>query len=366
MSTITTPPPATKAPIANTLTTGILPKPVPWILLAVCWVVVGAVFGILLAAGANDSFNIIGTFFFGTVLWVIVNYIVSRSYEGARPAMNRFVTSLVSLAFLVALLPLISLLFTTISNGIPRFDLSFFSGSMRNVVGEGGGALHAIVGTLEITGMATLISVPVGLLTAIYLVEYGRGHLARGITFLVDVMTGIPSIVAGLFAFAFFALILNQPGIRFGFGGAVALSVLMIPVVVRSSEEMLKLVPNELREASYALGVPKWLTIVKVVLPTSLAGITTGVMLAISRVIGETAPLLIIAGFTQSMNYNLFNERMMTLPVFVYTQYANQGIPAEAYIDRAWAGALTLVVIVMLLNLVARLVAKIFSPKLGR
>jgi len=366
MTTTTTPPAKTSAPIDNTLTTGILPKPVPWLLLAMSWIVVGSIFVILMVAGVNETFNVVGTIFFGTVLFVIVNYVISRAYEGARPATNRLVTSLVTLAFIIALLPLISLLFTTISNGIPRFDVAFFTQSMRNVVGEGGGALHAIIGTLEITGMATLISVPVGLLTAIYLVEYGRGRLAAAITFLVDVMTGIPSIVAGLFAFAFFALVLQEPGIRFGFGGSVALAVLMIPVVVRSSEEILKLVPNELREASYALGVPKWLTIVKVVLPTSVAGITTGVMLAISRVIGETAPLLIIAGFTQSVNYNLFDERMMTLPVFVYTQYANQGIPAEAYLDRAWAGALTLVLIVMVLNLIARIVAKVFSPKLGR
>ena len=137
-------------------------------------------------------------------------------------------------------------------------------------------------------------------------------------------MTGIPSIVAGLFAYALFALILG-PGIRFGIGGAIALSVLMIPVVVRSSEEMLRLVPNELREASYALGVPKWLTIVKVVIPTSIAGITTGVMLSISRVIGETAPLLITAGFTTSMNYDLFDDRMKSLPVFVYNPYVEPG-----------------------------------------
>ncbi|MET1020339.1 MAG: ABC transporter permease subunit, partial [Microterricola sp.] len=153
---------------------------------------------------------------------------------------------------------------------------------------------------------------------------------------------------------------------RFGFGGAVALSVLMIPVVVRSSEEMLKLVPNELREAAFALGVPKWLTVLKVVLPTSIAGIITGVMISIARVIGETAPLLIIAGFTASMNYDLFSERMMTLPVYVYTQYANQGADAQAYIDRAWAGALTLILIVALLNVAARLIAKIFAPKIAR
>jgi len=178
-------------------------------------------------------------------------------------------------------------------------------------------------------------------------------------------MTGIPSIVAGLFAYALFALFFG-PGIRMGFMGSVALSVLMIPVVVRSSEEMLRLVPNELREAAFALGVPKWLTIVKVVLPTSIAGITTGIMLSISRVIGETAPLLLTAGVTASMNFNLFEGRMMTLPVFAYSQYMNQGIPAQAYIDRAWAAAFVLIVIVMALNLVARLIAKIFSPTLGR
>jgi len=242
----------------------------------------------------------------------------------------------------------------------------FLTYSMRNIVGDGGGIYHALIGTLLITFAAAVISVPVGLLAAIYLVEYGKGTvLGRWITFLVDVMTGIPSIVAGLFAYALFAIFFG-PGIRLGIMGSVALSVLMIPVVVRSSEEMLRLVPNELREAAYALGVPKWLTIVKVVLPTSIAGITTGIMLSISRVIGETAPLLITAGFTDSMNYDLFSGRMQTLPVFTYTQYANQGIPPEAYLDRAWAAALTLILIVMVLNLAARLVAKIFSPKTGR
>ena len=178
-------------------------------------------------------------------------------------------------------------------------------------------------------------------------------------------MTGIPSIVAGLFAFALLALFFG-PGVRLGIGGAIALSLLMIPVVVRSSEEMLKLVPNELREAALALGVPKWLVVLKVVLPTSIAGIITGVTLAIARVIGETAPLLIIAGFTQSMNYNLFDGPMMTLPVFVYTQYANQGTDGASYVDRAWTGALVLILIVMALNLIARLIAKIFAPKFGR
>jgi phosphate transport system permease protein len=349
----------------NALTTGRLPRWAPWVLLGGSWIVLCVVFGFI-AAATDSEFNIAAALFLGTILFDVLIFVVAYLVEGARQARDRLITSLVATAFIIALLPLVSLISTVLVNGLPRFDIQFFSESMRNVVGEGGGALHAIMGTLLITLAATLISVPIGLLTAIYLVEYGRGSLARAITFLVDVMTGIPSIVAGLFAYAFFSLILSDPGVRFGLGGSVALSLLMIPVVVRSSEEMLKLVPNELREASYALGVPKWLTILKIVIPTSIAGITTGVTLAISRVIGETAPLLLIAGFTASMNYNLFEEKMMSLPVFVYTQYANPGTDVQSYLDRAWAGALALIVIVMVLNLAARLIAKIFSPKLGR
>ncbi len=356
--------------IVNSLTTARLPRWVPWALLAGSWIVFAIVFGIL-AANTGGSYNIVAVVFFGTVLFDVLLVTISYLVEGSRRAKDRLVTSLVTTAFVVALLPLVSLLFTVVVEGSKRFDVAFFTQSMRNVVGAGteefpGGALHAVVGTVEITGIATLISVPIGLLAAIYLVEYGRGHLARSITFFVDVMTGIPSIVAGLFAFALFALIFDDPGIRFGFGGAIALTLLMIPTVVRSSEEMLKLVPNELREASLALGVPKWLTILKVVIPTSIAGITTGVTLAIARIIGETAPLLIIAGFTASMNYDPFNGRMMALPLFVYTQYANPGTDVQPYLDRAWAAALTLILIVMALNLLARLIAKIFSPKLGR
>jgi phosphate transport system permease protein len=365
VTTATAPKPTTPVETVNALTTGRLPKWAPWALLGGSWLVMLIVFAFVSMVNESE-YNIVAALFLGTVLFDLAIFVVAYLVEGVRQAKDRLITSLVMTAFIIALLPLVSLLFTVLVNGSARFDLAFFSESMRNVVGEGGGALHAITATLLITGAATLISVPIGLLTAIYLVEYGRGPLSRAITFFVDVMTGIPSIVAGLFAFAFFELVLQDPGIRFGIGGSVALSLLMIPVVVRSSEEMLKLVPNELREASYALGVPKWLTILKIVIPTSIAGITTGVTLAISRVIGETAPLLIIAGFTASMNYNLFNEKMMSLPVFVYTQYVSPGTDIQPYLDRAWAGALTLIVIVMVLNLVARLIAKIFSPKLGR
>jgi phosphate transport system permease protein len=364
--TMTKPEPSTSVaiPIQNSLTAGRLPTPAPWIILGAAIAVSAAVFGVM-AVAAGTGFNWGGALLVGALLYIPSIWLFSMLVEGRRRAMDRLVTALVTGAFVLAMIPLISLTITVITFGLNRFDAEFFTSSMRNVTGEGGGVLHAIVGTLLMTGTAAIISIPIGLMTSIYLVEYGRGQLARGITFLVDVMTGIPSIVAGLFAYALFSIFLG-PGTRTGIAGAVALAVLMIPVVVRSSEEMLRLVPNELREAAFALGVPKWLTIVKVVLPTSIAGITTGIMLSIARVIGETAPLLIAAGFTASMNYNLFDGRMSSLPVFVYTQYANQGIPPEAYLDRAWAAALTLILIVMALNLIARLVARFFAPKFGR
>ena len=305
------------------------------------------------------------TGWFGAVIFAVANYVISLLVEGSRRATDRLVTTLVVAAFTVAMIPLVSLVYTVVVMGSGRIDWDFFTLSMRNVLGEGGGAAHAIVGTLLMTGLATVISVPIGLLTSIYLVEYGRGRLAQAITFFVDVMTGIPSLVAGLFAFALFELILG-PGTRVGLSGAIALTVLMLPVVVRSSEEILRLVPNELREASYALGVPKWLTILKVVIPTSIAGISTGVMLSIARVIGETAPLLIAAGFSNNFNYDLTEGRMQSLPVYVYYSYISQGTDFAPYIERAWAGALTLIAIVMILNLIARLVARIFAPKLGR
>ncbi|MGN0064474.1 MAG: phosphate ABC transporter permease PstA [Nocardioides sp.] len=300
------------------------------------------------------------------VVHLVVLTVWGHVVEGRRGAVDRLMGSLVWVAFAVGVVPLASLIWAVLSNGLPVLSADFFTFSMRNVVGEGGGIYHAIIGSVMITLAATVISVPIGLFTAVYLVEYGAGsRLARWITFLVDVMTGIPSIVAGLFAYALFVLIFG-PGVRMGIGGAVALSVLMIPIVVRATEEMLKLVPHELREASYALGVPKWRTIVKVVLPTSMSGILTGVTLAIARVIGETAPLLVIAGKTDSVNWDLFSERMMTLPVYIYYSYTQPGVPPEFGQERAWGAALVLIAIVMLLNLLARLLGRLLAPKTGR
>lgn len=303
-----------------------------------------------------------------------------------RKAVNGAMTVLIYGAFALALIPLLWLSATVVSRGVDRFmvdgngdekfNLDFLNQSMRGIFGgmPEGGIAHAISGTLSITLAATLISVPIGLLAAVYLVEYGKGTLKRAVTFLVDVMTGIPSIVAGLFAYAVFAVVVG-PGTKLGIVGAVALSLLMIPVVVRATEEMLKLVPNELREASYALGVPKWLTIIKVVIRTAAAGITTGVTLAIARVIGETAPLLIAVGVADSYNLNLFDGRMMTLPVYIVSEWRKGDQPCnnpdiacvpEITEYRAWAAALVLILIVMALNLVARLISKYFSPKTGR
>ncbi|MEV7009751.1 phosphate ABC transporter permease PstA [Streptosporangium sp. NPDC051022] len=277
---------------------------------------------------------------------------------------DRLVQTLVYLSFAIAVVPLVAVLWMVIRNGIARLDMEFLTHSMRNIGARevGGGAYHAILGTLEQVLLASIISIPVGLLTAIYLVEYGRGdRLSRAISFFVDVMTGIPSVVSGLFVLAFWILALGMP--FSGFAGALALSILMMPTVVRSAEEMLRLVPNDLREASYALGVPKWRTIAKVVLPTAFTGIATGVMLAIARVTGETAPLLLTVFFTDSINSDPFNGPQMGLPLYVFDQ---AGRPTDAAVDRAWAGALTLILIVMLLNLVARLISWWRSPARGR
>jgi len=329
------------------------------------WLVAGGAIavGVLLSVGVM-GFGPAGALVVSGPIAIAATWTASRVLEDRRRATNRLVTMLVMFSFALALVPLISVMWQVIVRGLARFDVTFFTSNMRGVIGEGGGVLHALLGTLIITGATALISIPIGILSAIYLVEYGRGPLARGITVLVDVMTGIPSIVAGLFAYALF-LIFFGPGVRVGIGGAVALSLLMIPIVVRTTEEMLKLVPMDLREASYALGAPKWRTVVQVVLPAAAAGISAGVIVAIARVIGETAPLLIIAGATTSTNTNLFSGRMETLPVFTYYSYRQPGVPPEASIDRAWAAALTLMLLVMMLNLIARLIARLLAPKTG-
>lgn len=302
-----------------------------------------------------------------------------RSWLAHRKRKDVVMRVLIYLAFAVALVPLISVLWTTIVNGAGRLNWYFLSHNMHGVIGglyPYGGILNAMVGTLEITLAAILISVPIGIMTAIYLVEYSNGgRTYHAISFLVDVMSGIPSIIAGLFAYSMFEIFFG-PGTVNGIAGAVSLSVLMIPTVVRSCEEMLKVVPNDLREASYALGVTKQRTITKVVVRTALPGIISGVLLAIARVIGETAPLLIASGTIDSTNFDLFSGRMSSLPVYVYNQYS-QGLATctEASMkgvnpcvpgirmERAWAAALVLILLVLLLNLIGRLISRAFAAK---
>jgi phosphate transport system permease protein len=231
---------------------------------------------------------------------------------------------------------------------------------MRGVAEQdaNGGIYQAIIGTLEQVGLATLMAVPFGLLVAIYLVEYSSGRLGRFVSFFVDVMTGLPSIVAGLFIFALWILVLGQS--FSGFAGSMALTVLMLPTVVRSAEEMLKIVPDGLREGSYALGIQKWVTVVRIVLPSALAGIVTGVMLAIARVTGETAPLLVTVFGNPALNFNPFSGAQASLPLFVFSE---AGLPNETAINRAWAAALVLILIVLVLNIVAQVLARFTSVR---
>jgi phosphate transport system permease protein len=288
---------------------------------------------------------------------------------GIRKFKDRLATTLVVACFLIALIPLIWLLWTVVSKGAHALTQSgWFTGSQRGITyrDSGGGAWHAILGTLEQVLLCTVISVPIALLVAIYLVEYGSGPLARITTFMVDILTGIPSIVAALFIYAVFITTLGLQ--RAGWFVSLALVMLMIPVIVRTTEEMLKLVPNELREASYALGVPKWKTIVRIVLPTALSGIVTGVVLGVARVAGETAPLLILVGYSPDKNSDLFNGPQASLPGMIKDQFSNIGnttvlknghkVTVHFAADRMWGAALTLIILVMGLNLVARVISR--------
>ena len=296
------------------------------------------------------------------VLYLIGLLVVATRIEGSRSARNRMWRVLIYAACVLAILPLASVVWTLVSKGASRLDGNFFGTSMNNIGARDpdGGAYHAIIGTLEQVGIATLLAVPLGVLGAIYLVEYGRGRFALTVRFFVDVMTGIPSIVAGLFILSFWVLIVSpwfnngQP--RFsGFAASLALTVLMLPTIVRSTEEMLRLVPDPLREGAYALGVPQWKTITRIVLPTALPGIVTGIMLAVARAAGETAPVLLVAGGAAAINFDPFNGNQQSLALFVYQQAGDASRYAPA---RAWTAALTLVAIVLILTIAAKLLAR--------
>jgi phosphate transport system permease protein len=350
---------------ARALTSGRLPRFAEPIFAIATFAVVGGV--MLLVQG----FSLVPWLIVSAVLYLVAIGVGSTIVEGRRRASDRVVRGLVTAAFLLALIPLVSTLWTVFIKGIGVLNWQFitqtggttFDPNTLEVVATPG-ALQAIVGTLIITGIATVISVPIGILAAVYLVEYAlpTNPLRRTITFLVDVMTGIPSIVAGLFAFSLFALIVGPKAFS-GFSASIALCVLMIPIVIRSTEEMLRLVPADLREASLALGVPRSATIIKIVLRTAASGIVTGVVLAIARVVGETAPIFIAASFTDNFNANPFSGPMQTLPVMAYTAYSFPGKDIDASQAQAWGAALLLVILVIVFNLIARIVAMVFAPK---
>ncbi|MCV7441613.1 phosphate ABC transporter permease [Mycobacterium paraense] len=291
-----------------------------------------------------------------------------RAFPGVgrrRRAANAAATVLMTLSMVIALTPLVLVLASVIAKGFKAIaSTAWWTHSQAGMTAfvAGGGAYHATVGTLLQGLVCAVISVPIGMLVAIYLVEYGGGTaLGRLATFMVDILSGVPSIVAALFIYALWVATLGLP--RSGFAVSLALVLLMIPVIVRATEEMLRIVPIDLREASYALGIPKWKTIARVVVPTGLSGIITGILLAVARVMGETAPLLILIGYSQSMNFNVFHGFMGSLPGMMYNQTsAGAGInPAPT--DRLWGAALTLILVIAIINVGARVIARKFAPK---
>jgi phosphate transport system permease protein len=282
--------------------------------------------------------------------------------SASRKIRNSLATVLVTAAFLLALVPLVWVLYTVFARGFTVIlGPGWWSQSLSGLLGrqQGGGAYHAIYGTLITSLICAVLSVPIGMMVAVYLVEYGgRARLARTTTFMVDILTGVPSIVAALFVYALWIAILGFP--RSALAVSFALVLLMVPVVVRSTEEMLKIVPDELREASYALGVPKWKTIMRVVIPTALSGILSGTMLALARVMGETAPVLVLVAYAPFINYNVFGGNMATLPLLMTVERNN---PTDAGVDRIWGSALTLILIIALLGVLATVLSRLFAVK---
>jgi len=282
-----------------------------------------------------------------------------------RRFVDNVATVLVTVSVLIALIPLLWVLYTVVAKGIGVVTSATWwwnSQAGMTAFQPGGGAYHAIVGTLLQGLVCALISIPIGVFVGIFLVEYGGGtKLGKLTTFMVDILTGVPSIVAALFIYALWVATLGFQ--RSGFAVSLALVLLMIPVIVRSTEEMLRIVPMDLREASYALGVTKWRTIVSIVIPTALSGIVTGILLALARVMGETAPLLILVGYAQAINFDMFHGFMGSLPGMMYDQTSAGAGANPVPTDRLWGAAFTLIVLIALLNVGARFLAKFFAPK---
>ncbi|OBI42392.1 phosphate ABC transporter permease PstA [Mycobacterium colombiense] len=290
------------------------------------------------------------------------------SVSWRRRITNYIATLLVSLALLIAVTPLVMVLWSVVAKGFKAVaSTTWWSHSQAGMTAfvTGGGAYHALVGTVLQGLLCALISVPLGLMVAIYLVEYGGGTaLGRLASFMVDILSGVPSIVAALFIYALCVATLGLP--RSEFAVSLALVLLMLPVIVRATEEMLRIVPMDLREASYALGITKWKTIARVVIPTGLSGIVTGILLAMARVMGETAPLLILVGYAQSMNFDIFSGFMGTLPGMMFNQTTAGASLNPIPTDRLWGAALTLILVIATINVAARVIAKFLGVRSHR
>jgi phosphate transport system permease protein len=274
-----------------------------------------------------------------------------------RRTKNRIMTVLMVLSFVLVIIPLGFVLFTVVAKGASIISWSFLTGPIPVNVAPAnvGGIGPAIVGTLVITGLATVIAVPLGILGAVYLNEYGGNRvLARLIGFFADVMTGVPSIIMGLFIFAIWVLHFGYSGLA----GALALGCLMLPIVIRSTDEMLKLVPNSLREGSYALGATKARVTITVVLPAAVGGIVSGALLAVARAAGETAPLLFTILVATTANWNVFSGTNTSLPSQIFANASSPYVGAQA---RGWGAALTLIVLAFILMVVARFITARFA-----
>jgi len=288
-------------------------------------------------------------------------WIEHQSTSPRRRLANRVATAWMIGSAVLALVPVALIAVYVVSKGAHMISWSFLT-KQSAVVTEfkGGGMGAAIVGTLVITGVASLLAIPLGVLAAVYLNEYGKqGRLANVIRFMSDVMTGVPSIVMGLFI----ATVWVSAGLHYGYSGlagALALACLMLPIVIRSSEEMLKLVPDDLRQASDALGARRWRTVLSVVIPAALPGVVSGAMLAIARAAGETAPLLFTIGRNQKINPNPLSGTNTSLSQEIWY---NAQTPFKAATDRAWGAALTLIALVFLFTVLSRVVTARFATK---
>jgi phosphate transport system permease protein len=321
----------------------------PAAILGVVGVAMAAIFAVTPLSG------VLGWTICTYVTFVVADYVDTARSHGGVAAKDRVATVLVCSAGMCTIVPLILIVIYVVSQGIGGITTAFFTETLDSVgpadPATVGGAKHAIVGSFQQVGLAMLLATPLGLLTAIHLTE-SRGRLARVTRVLVDAMSGIPSIVAGLFIFTMFVLKFDQ-----GFSGlaaAMALAVLMLPTVARTAEEVIKLVPDGLRESSLALGAPQWKTVTKIVLPAARSGLVTATVLGVSRIAGETAPLLMTAFGSDSMNANPLKNPQSSLPLFAF-QRVRAALPTQ--IARGWAGALLLIVIVLSLFTLARGVA---------